>query len=224
MKSLFKWFLCMAMGVFLLAAGSKFLMGNGIKISNIPVQTAIAQTASDGVLLVNALSPLPDGYSIGELVDLYGEKRSFQLASSDIRLTKETYEAANDMFKQARNDGVGGFILTSGYRTEKEQRELYKNDTDGTAAMPGASEHQTGLAFDVTAYHDGVGFEDTEQFRWLSEHCWDFGFILRYPMGKEDITGFPYEPWHYRYVGAKIAQEIHENGWTLEEYCERNGD
>ncbi|MDR2657613.1 MAG: M15 family metallopeptidase, partial [Oscillospiraceae bacterium] len=84
---------------------------------------------------------------------------------------------------------------------------------------------QTGLAFDVTSY--GGGFENTPQFRWLSEHCWDYGFILRYPEGKEGITGIPYEPWHYRYVGAIIAREIHENGWTLEEYLEnyyeRNG-
>jgi D-alanyl-D-alanine carboxypeptidase len=90
--------------------------------------------------------------------------------------------------------------------------------------MPGASEHQTGLAFDVTAYRNGGGFEDTEQFRWLKAHCSDFGFILRYPEGKEEITGIPYEPWHYRYVGVEVAREIHENGWTLEEYCERNGD
>ena len=224
MKKLIKWFLCAAMGVLLLSAGSELFGDHGMKNSGLPVKNAIAQTASDSVLLVNASSPLPDGYSIGELVDLYGEKRSFQLASSDIYLTRETFEAADDMFKQAQKDGVGGFILTSGYRTEEKQRELYKNDTDKKAAMPGASEHQTGLAFDVTAYHDGVGFEDTEQFRWLTEHCSDFGFILRYPEGKEDITGIPYEPWHYRYVGVEIAQEIHENGWTLEEYCERNDD
>jgi D-alanyl-D-alanine carboxypeptidase len=223
MKTLFKWFLCTAMGVLLLAAGSKLIKDQGIKIGNNLTQAAIAQTASDDVLLVNALSPLPAGLNIGELVDLYGEERSFQLALSDISLTRETFDAANDMFKQAQKDGVKGFTITSGYRTEEKQRELYENDKDGTAAKPGTSEHQTGLAFDVTTRYDKGSFEDTEQFRWLSDHCWDFGFILRYPEGKEDITGIPYEPWHYRYVGVEIAQEIHENGWTLEEYCERNG-
>ena len=224
MKVLFKWFLCAVMAVLLLAAGGKLLSNHGIKISDMPVQIAIAQTASEDVLLVNAVSPLPDGFSADDLVKLYGEKRYFGLATSDIRLTREAFEAANDMFRKANQEGVKGFTITSGYRSEERQRELYENDKNGTAAKPGTSEHQTGLAFDVTTRHDGGGFEDTEQFRWLSENCWAFGFILRYPEGKEDITGFPYEPWHYRYVGVEIAREIHENGWTLEEYCERNGD
>jgi D-alanyl-D-alanine carboxypeptidase len=183
----------------------------------------ITQTPLNDALLVNASHPLPEDYVPEELVDLYGEKRSFQLASGDIRLTREAFEATNRMFKQAGRDGVDGFILSSGYRTEDEQQALYQADTDGTAAKPGASEHQTGLAFDVTAYHDGDSFEDTEQFRWLSCNCWDFGFILRYPKDKQDVTGIPYEPWHFRYVGKEIAEAIHENGWTLEEYCERNG-
>ncbi len=224
MKTLIKWFLCAVIGVFLLTAGSRIFGDHGTKIGSMPIQNANAQTASVDVLLVNVFCPLPDGYSIGELVDLYGEKRSFQLASSDISLTRETFEAANDMFRQANQDGVKGFTITSGYRTEERQRELYENDKKGTAAKPGTSEHQTGLAFDVTTRSDGGGFEETEQFRWLNENCWDFGFILRYPEGKEGITGIPYEPWHYRYVGVEIAKTIHENGWTLEEYCERKGD
>ena len=224
MKKLFKWLLCAVMGILLMAAGGKLLMDHGIKIGNLPVQTAIAQTISEDILLVNAQHPLPDGFSVDDLVKLYGEKRYFGLAASDICLTREVFEAADQMFHQANQDGVKGFTITSGYRTEEKQRELYENDEVGTAAKPGTSEHQSGLAFDVTTRHDGGGFEETEQFRWLSENCWEFGFILRYPKGKEDITGFPYEPWHYRYVGVKIAQEIHENGWTLEEYCERNGD
>ncbi|GHU71066.1 hypothetical protein FACS1894184_17370 [Clostridia bacterium] len=155
-------------------------------------------------------------------MNLYGEKRYFDLMSSNIHLERETFEAANRMFEQARHDGVSGFILMDGYRTEEKQRELYSKCTDGTAAIPGASEHQTGLAFDVTAHSNSGRFETTEQYRWLSAHCWDFGFILRYPEGKESITGIPYEPWHYRYVGVEIAREIHQNSWTLEEYCERN--
>jgi len=226
MKSFYKLLLFAAVCAGLLEMGNYLLeaRAGGEMAGRGRPSAVITQTKSSDVLLVNASSPLPDGFATGELVDLYGAERSFQLASSELRLTRETFEAANRMFRQARRDGVDGFILTSGYRTEGEQRALYKNDVDGTAAKPGASEHQTGLAFDVTAYRDGGGFEDTEQFRWLKNHCWDFGFILRYPEGKEDVTGIPYEPWHYRYVGAKVAREIHENGWTLEEYCERNGD
>jgi D-alanyl-D-alanine carboxypeptidase len=224
MKKLFKGILCLVTGVLLLSSGSNFLQARFGKNSGLPLQTAIAQNASENVLLVNASNPLPDGFDAGELVDLYSEKRYFQLAASDISLTREAFEAANQMFHQAKKDGVTGFTITSGYRTEEKQQELYNNRTDNTAAKPGTSEHQTGLAFDVTTRSDSGSFDGTEQFRWLNENCWDFGFILRYPEGKEDITGYPYEPWHYRYVGVEIAQEIHENGWTLEEYCERNGD
>jgi len=222
-KPFVKAFLCAALCAGILAVGNQLLETRAGKdaAGRLRPPVVITQTSNPGVLLVNASSPLPKGYDAGELIDLYGEERSFQLASSDIRLSREAFEAANRMFNQAKRDGVDGFILTSGYRTEVEQRALYKDDADGTVAMPGASEHQTGLAFDVTAYRDAGGFEDTEQFRWLKKHCWDYGFILRYPKGKEDITGIPYEPWHYRYVGVEVAQEIRENGWTLEEYCER---
>jgi D-alanyl-D-alanine carboxypeptidase len=222
-KSFYKLLLFAAVCVGLLAVGNHLLEAQAGSAKG-KASAVITQTPLSDVLLANASHPLPKNYAPEELVDLYGEERSFQLASSELRLTREAFKAANRMFKQARRDGVDGFILTSGYRTEDEQRELYKSDEDGTAAKPGASEHQTGLAFDVTAYRGGGGFEDTEQFRWLKEHCWDFGFILRYPEDKEEITGIPYEPWHYRYVGVAIAQEIHQNGWTLEEYCERNGN
>lgn len=221
MKRLFKGLLCGAIVTCFLAGGSSFLKDLLPGVRPILLQ---AQAESESVLLVNAQHLLPDGFSADNLVELYGEKRYFKLSTSDIRITRETFEAANKMFRQANRDGVDGFTITSGYRTEKRQRELYENDTNGTASMPGASEHQTGLAFDVTTRRDSGGFEDTKQFRWLSEHCWDYGFILRYPKGKEDITGIPYEPWHYRYVGVEIAQEIHENDWTLEEYCEMKVD
>ncbi|MDR2657849.1 MAG: D-alanyl-D-alanine carboxypeptidase family protein, partial [Oscillospiraceae bacterium] len=91
-----------------------------------------------GVPLISASNPLPDGFAVGALVNLYGEKRSFALASVGICLTRETFEAANQMFAQAKRDGVSGFILTSGYRTEDEQRALYEAATDRTAAPPGA--------------------------------------------------------------------------------------
>ncbi len=179
---------------------------------------APAGAASGELLLVNRDCPLPEGYQPVELVNLYEQVRHFQLASSEIYLERAAYEAAEQMFLQAESDGVDGFIITSGYRTEEKQRELYEADQDGTAAKPGCSEHQTGLAFDVTAYRDGGGFETTAQFRWLTENCWDYGFILRYPEGREDVTGFRYEPWHYRYVGVEVARAIRDAGCTLEEY------
>lgn len=172
------------------------------------------------VLLVNLDNPLPEDYS-PELVNCFEQKRHFLLATSDIELERETFEAANRMFEAAEGDDMNGFILTSGYRSAEKQAEVFAQQQDGTATTPGHSEHQTGLAFDVTAQRDSGGFETTPQFDWLIEHCWDFGFILRYPEDKEDVTGIPYEPWHYRYVGEEVAQIIHEQGWTLEEYCAR---
>lgn len=171
------------------------------------------------VLLVNADHPLPEDYAPEELVNLYAQKRHFLLANSSIELERAAFEAANRMFKQAEDENMNGFILTSGYRSRERQAELYAENPE-TSQAPGCSEHETGLAFDVTARYDFGTFEDTPQFQWLSERCWEFGFILRYPEGKTEITGIPYESWHYRYVGEEAARIIHAHGWTLEEYCE----
>lgn len=173
------------------------------------------------VLLVNATHALPADYQPTELVNLYAQKRHFLLATSDIELEREAFEAANRMFKQAEEENMNGFILTSGYRSREKQSAIYAESQEGTAQKPGHSEHETGLAFDVTARFDSGTFEDTPQFAWLQEHCWDYGFILRYPRDKEDVTGITYEPWHYRYVGVEAAQIIRATGWTLEEYCEK---
>ena len=171
------------------------------------------------VLLVNAAHPLPEDFAPKELVNLYEQKRHFLLANSAIELEREAFEAANRMFKLAEDENMNGFILTSGYRSREKQAELYAESTDGTAQLPGCSEHETGLAFDVTARYDFGTFEDTPQFAWLIQHCWDFGFILRYPKDKTELTGIAYESWHYRYVGEEAAKIIHDTGWTLEEYC-----
>ena len=189
-------------------------------LSGMIAHAAWAEADRPHVLLVNAQNPLPEGYEPGELVNLFEQKRHFRLASSDLYLERETFEAANRMFKQAEDEELNGFILTSGYRSVEKQAEIFADSAENTAQEPGYSEHQTGMAFDVTAYSDDGSFESTEQFAWLEEHCWEYGFILRYPEGKESITGIDYEPWHYRYVGLEAAAIIHETGWTLEEYCE----
>ena len=173
------------------------------------------------VLLVNFDHPLPEGYEHGELVSLYADKnRHCQLATADIMLEKETFEAAKEMFAAAERDGIDGFIVTSGYRDSKKQAELYAEKPEGVAAMPGYSEHETGLAFDVTCRHNSGGFEDTEQYAWLVGHCWEYGFILRYTKEMSEETGITFEPWHYRYVGKEAAKIIHELGCSLEAYCE----
>ena len=95
------------------------------------------------------------------------------------------------------------------------------DETKKSVAVPGTSEHATGLAVDIISSEyeeldDRQG--NTDEQKWLMEHCWEYGFILRYPEEKADITGIIYEPWHYRYVGEETAKEITEQGITLEEY------
>ena len=172
----------------------------------------------DDILLVNRQHPLPANYQPQQLVHLYTEEnKHFQLSRQDIYLSDHVFRAMEDMFAAAQRDGIEGFIITSGYRSQAEQNEIYSASNDGVAAAPGESEHETGLAFDVTARGNEV-FALTPQYAWLFQNCGDYGFILRYPEGKENITGYPYESWHYRYVGLPYAKEIMDAGITLEEY------
>ena len=143
--------------------------------------------------------------------------------------------------KQMLDDGAAqglSMYVTSAYRSYDQQIETFNasmqnrlnqkmtplqayQETSTSVALPGTSEHATGLAVDIIsteyeALDDRQG--DTDEQKWLMEHCWEYGFILRYPPEKSDITGIIYEPWHYRYVGKDAAKEITEQGITLEEY------
>ena len=173
------------------------------------------------LLLVNEQNRLEADYVPEGLVTLFAMRHSFRLANSEIQLTRETYEAAEAMFHAAEEQNVNGFIITSGYRSYQRQQEVYAQSEPGKAQQPGASEHQTGLAFDVTA-ETSNGFESTPQYAWLSQHAHEYGFIQRYPANKADITGISYEPWHYRFVGVEVATQIHNTGMTLEEFVKRN--
>lgn len=175
-------------------------------------------TDKEAILLVNFEHPLPEEYQPRELVCLYEQRHSFRLASADIYLEREVYEAMERLFAAAEQENVNGFIITSGYRSFEKQQQIYEQSGQGLANRPGYSEHQTGLAFDVTTYFDTGGFQDTAQYKWLIAHCAEYGFILRYPEGKQEITGIETEYWHYRYVGQQAARVIMRQGLTLEEY------
>ena len=138
--------------------------------------------------------------------------------------------ALEEMFRAAEADGVG-LYLVSGYRNYELQGSLYETkvaqvgetNAEFWTAPAGTSEHQTGLAFDVNETDNGetlmdTSFEGTKAFEWLSANCARYGFILRYPKGSRDLTGFNYEPWHLRYVGTTAAAQIMAEGITLEEY------
>ncbi len=202
--------LCCAAVVLLL--GLSYFLGRQMGINSTKYRAEI--------LLVNDNHTLSADYVPEGLVNLYEQRHSFRLASSNIYLARECYEPMQRMFAAAEADDVNGFIVTSGYRDYQRQQEIYATSEAGKAQQPGASEHQTGLAFDVTC-ETNDGFESTPQYAWLCAHAHEYGFIQRYPANKADVTGISYEPWHYRYVGVEAATRIREENITLEEFVEK---
>lgn len=160
-------------------------------------------TYIDGILIVNKTYSLPKSYNYG--------------------LTDETLKAFNKMRTAAAKDNIS-LEIASGFRSYEEQETLYKEysaengqkEADTYSARAGYSEHQSGMAIDVNgADFSMVGQKD---MKWLEKHCSEYGFIIRFPKGKESITGYSYEPWHIRYVGRKTAKEMKKQGLCLEEY------
>lgn len=171
---------------------------------------------NDGKLIIcNKYHKLKNDY-VPDLVNLGGNYGGGQLE-------KETAEYFKKMSDAARNEGIS-IRNVSGYRSYSTQLTLYNNyvkrdgvkNADRYSARAGTSEHQTGLASDINSVSES--FEYTDAFKWLSKNAYKYGFILRYPKGKEYITGYMYEPWHYRYVGEDVAKFIYENNITYEEY------
>lgn len=154
------------------------------------------------------------------------EPINLNYACKDKHLRKEARIAFEDMASHAKSEGFS-IIAVSTYRSYDYQEKLYSNYVldkgnyyaDLASARPGHSEHQTGLAVDIADLSlDYDNFESTKEFDWMKNNAHKYGFILRYPKAKFHITGFKYEPWHYRYVGIDIATYIYENDITLEEY------
>ena len=185
--------------------------------------SSLSDEEKAAIPLINASHPLPEGFYLPQvegraqggysvkngfspLVNLYAQRHSFRLASSDIWLCRHVYEAAQALFAEAEAQDVNGFIITSGYRSRARQQEIYDETPAGYAALPGQSEHETGLCFDVTAFSDSGDFGSTPQYAWLIANCWDYGFILRYPEGTSDVTGIQGESWHFRYVGEDAGR------------------
>ena len=123
---------------------------------------------------------------------------------------------------KAVSDNVGDKLyVMSSYRSYEDQQRVYDEEGPEIAALPGTSEHQTGLALDVyVSEFAGAGFIQSDAGIFVNDHCYDYGFIIRYPYGGEDITGFEYEPWHIRYVGLPHSKLIEESGCLFEDYAE----
>lgn len=170
------------------------------------------------LILVNKYTQLPSDYvpDVVTIDSMYGVGN----------LTQEAYNAFKLLYEDAANDGY--YIqVNSSYRSYDYQVSLYNNysymygqaQADTFSARAGFSEHQTGLTMDVgSAVHSFLKFETTDEFIWMSTNCHKYGFILRYPDGKEHLTGYTYEAWHYRYVGVDVATYIYENDITFDEY------
>ena len=167
------------------------------------IEKTNGMTFVDGILIVNKTYSLPADYNPG----------TSQLAQN----------AFDEMAMAAANDGITLFV-NSGFRSYYEQQQLYNgyayergtDEADKVSSRPGHSEHQTGLTFDVNSTE--FSFENTPEAEWLAEHCCEYGFIIRYPKGKEEFTGYSYEPWHIRYLGKETAKQVHDSGMCLEEY------
>lgn len=175
-------------------------------------------------VVVNRWNKIPEDFSIS-LTEL----------SDGQRVDSRIYPYLQEMFDEMRKDGIYP-VVREGYRTKEEQEEIYdekvqayKNKgysrkraekmAEEWVALPGTSEHQLGIAVDINA--DKTRSTNEEVYLWLAQNAYKYGFILRYPQGKEKITGTAYEPWHYRYVGRKAAEEIFNKQICLEEYFGR---
>ena len=171
--------------------------------------------------LVNKNYKLSSNYIPNDL-----ESINLEFACENKYLRKEAKEAFEEMAKSAKKEGLT-ILAVSTFRNYEYQEKLYNNyvndlgkfRADIASARAGHSEHQTGLAVDVSDISlDYDNFENTKEFLWMRENSYKYGFILRYPKAKYDITGFKYEPWHYRYVGISTAKYIYKSNITLEEY------
>lgn len=179
--------------------------------------------------IVNKKRPLPAGYVPPDL-EVPDVRLRLARTAPQMPFSRSATPALKQMFKAAAAEGIV-LVFGSGYRSEELQRQFYTSYVaqDGQAAAdrysarPGTSEHQTGLVFDVTSVsencHLEICFEDTPEGAWVLENAYKYGFIVRYPDGKEQITGYQYEPWHLRFVGPELAAEMRKTGiQTMEEF------
>lgn len=203
--------------------------------SNSTTDNSLNETEADinsVKILVNTENPLPQGREI-ELAEL----------SNGHQVDKRAYDSLVKMLDAASALGYNP-VVASAYRSHETQVTLFNNKisyyenqglshneayerASGWLAVPGTSEHETGLALDIVSAENQVLDEsqaETGFQQWMMENCYDYGFILRYPKDKTDITGINFEPWHYRYVGKELAQYIKEKGICLEEYYAASTD
>lgn len=183
------------------------------------------------LILVNADYPFKNSKD-ADIVTLYNEKtESYSVSGMEIGLQEDAVEPLNDLLDAfCEETGHSDILIVAGFRTLEQQQALYDEDLERTGldtstlvALPGHSEHESGYAMDFSLfYDDGTSgdYDGTGDYEWIDEHCADYGYILRYPADKTEITGIQHESWHYRYVGRPHAYYIMQSGICFEEYIE----
>lgn len=204
-------------------------------ITRIPYDSSKKQVVKNPqylLVLVNKQYKLPSDYQPQNLV-VPNVPFSFSGTPEKKYMTSEAAKALEEMFAEGERNGVQ-LVAASGYRSFTTQQQLFTSYVlrDGYeianqfSAFPGESEHQTGLAMDVTSREVNLditrAFGETKEGKWIQEYAHNFGFIIRYSEENEAITGYNYEPWHLRYVGKEVAQTIHEQNITFDEYVEND--
>lgn len=164
---------------------------------------------NQALLLVSADYPIDESF----------EACVSEYKDSGVLMNDAIMDAYSDLSQAVLDNCNDHLYVESSYRTYEHQQELYEELGPEIAAVAGTSEHETGLALDVyVMYYGGAGFTDSQAGQFVNSNCGDYGFIIRYPRGAEDITGFDYEPWHIRYVGLPHSTIIMDSHYTLEEY------
>ncbi len=181
-----------------------------------------ADTSNSNLLLVNKYYKLSEDFEPANLVTI-----SSQYAYANNQITAEANDAYVSMWHAAKESGFQ-LIVNSSYRNYADQEDVYNSikqskgerEADKVAARPGYSEHQSGLAIDVFEINNQLTgtFKDSPAYTWLKENAYKFGFIERYPEDKENITGYSFESWHWRYVGEDVAKIIYNENITYDEY------
>lgn len=192
----------------------------------------IVDNPSDIKVLINKDNSLPSNYKPENLV-VPNIDFTFKEFHEKKLMRKDAATALENLFRAGKKENINLYGL-SGYRSYDRQKYIFTSKVmregmkkaNEFSAKPGESEHQTGLAMDVTSNSVGYGlsqyFGETREGKWLRKNAHKHGFIIRYPEGKEDITGYKYEPWHIRYIGKEVSTEIKDNNITLEEYFYKN--
>jgi D-alanyl-D-alanine carboxypeptidase len=179
------------------------------------------QIYKGNLLLVNKDHPVPPGGEESEAVNLFQHKEllnGFIVLDKTIRLSPSLVQKFSTMIGAAEKDGVSRFLISSGYRDNKEQNKLYQQMGADYALPAGYSEHNLGLSLDIGSTQ--AEMSQASEGKWLKKNAWRFGFIVRYPADKTAITGIQSEPWHFRYVGLPHSAIMQEKNFVLEEYLD----